>query len=98
MGTIDLVAVIVVCVTVLAIYVLERKFLAVLRTDAAEHAQNALASEGRAEDYANNAVKARLEADACAQRAFQSAERAQAVVDKGNAKIEGRLASLEARR
>lgn len=98
MNVIDLVAVIVVCVTVIAIYLLERALLARMRTDAAMHARNAHESAQKAALSAHFAEEKSMLSNQHAQRSFASAERSQTVADKDRAKIESRLASLEAGR
>lgn len=97
MNLIDLTALCIVCATVLAIYVLERKVLAVMRTDAKTYMDEAKA-------WADLAMAHKAEAHAffdgakCqADRAAASADRACDALDKERIKIEGRLAGLEAR-
>lgn len=97
MNFIDLAAIVVVCVTVFAIYVLERKVLAVMRTDAKAYMDEAKTWAELAMAHKAEAHKAADDAERHAVMSVAMADRAQNALDRERLKIEGRLASLEAR-
>lgn len=97
MGWLDFGAVLVVCITAIVLYLLERGFLATMRTDAAMHAGNAKDYADKASASAHSSLVERTRAEVHAGHASASADRAQNALDKERLKIEGRLASLEAR-
>jgi hypothetical protein len=97
MNLIDLMALCIVCATVLAIYLLERRFLAVMRTDAKAYMEEAKTWADLAMAHRAEAHKAADDAERHAVMSVAMADRAQNALDKERIKVEGRLASLEAR-